>query len=298
MQRTDLVLNAWRGFSSYINANNILPSQRSTEPPLSFAELRPHARTCEEWEREVVDLYMKSQPDGYGSARQRILSEKVVEMRTYKQQSSDYIYTYLVVAISTMNLSKPPVLLRLRMELPGRPVAMMQRIDSWPKSNLLAEQLCFTSPRPVLLDLVLLAPIVSSMSDEYLMKGHDFFFADLIFRAFQELFTVDQRTGKVEKRYTEPTFVLLDRNADAKQPERCFVVRFRSKMLDEIEPQFIKRRREFGLRDTPRSARVKVSGASSKVEIRRPERSITIVDGLDADQHLSEKARGKRRATE
>ncbi|KAG6840346.1 hypothetical protein C0991_007309 [Blastosporella zonata] len=288
MQRSELILGTLRGISALFS-DRFLPSTRPPGLSHAYVEFRPQKRTCEVWQQEVLEVFLQSQAGDYGSPRLRILNERVVELRTYKLRSSDDVYRYLVAAVSTQESPERNIYMRLEMGPVTYP-AIVERLDFWPKdTNILVEQTCFTDPQPVLLDLILLAPIVASLkSAHYEYKSCEFFFADLVVRTFQELFRYT--CPKSDPKYIDPTFVILETSREwIKQPPRCFVIPFRSKMLDEIEPVFVQRRREFGMKNTPKPARFKIKPPSSV------DRRLKSAD--DADQ-LSEKARGKRRAVE
>ncbi|KAG6855995.1 hypothetical protein H0H87_008573 [Tephrocybe sp. NHM501043] len=251
MQRSELILGALRGISAFVGDRFLTPTHLS-DPSHAYVEFRAHRRTCEVWQEEVLDVFLQSQPGDYGSARSRILNERVVEIRAYKLRASDDVYKYLVAAVSTQESLGHHVYMRLELGLTYP--AVVERLDSWPKdSNLLLEQTCFTDSQPVLLDLILLAPIVARLKPiHYEYKCCEFFFADLILRTFQELFRYTSPLSDVK--YMNPTFVIVELSREeVKQTPRCFVVPFRSKMLDEIEPQFIESRRSFGLKAESRS---------------------------------------------
>lgn len=251
MQRSGLVFGAIRNISARFSETlSNIRSISHPNPSDTFVEFRSHTRSCDDWEKEVLEVYVSSESGDYGSHKSRISREKVVELRAYKDHASSNLYQYLVAAISAMPTPEHPVYLYLKM-VPLNThtlTTVVKKLDAWPSNNaLLVEQTCFDSDSlPVLLDLILLAPIVASISDQYIFKDFEFFFADLILRALQELFhyTCPQRNP----RYTDPTFVILDGSGSAvKQRELCFVLPFRSQLLDQIEPLFMEKRRKFGL---------------------------------------------------
>ncbi|KAG6918579.1 hypothetical protein DXG01_013381 [Tephrocybe rancida] len=246
MQRSNLVYGALRGISALIG-DRFTP--RPPDPSHAYVEFRPQRRTCDMWQQEVLEVFDQSKPDDYASARSRLLNERVVEIRTYKLKADDAVYSYFVAAIAT-GPSSPGHHVYMRLEMgPLTYPAIVDRLDSWPKdSKLLVEQTRFTEPAPLLLDLILLAPIVAKMKPtHYEYKNCEFFFADLVVRALQELFYFT--CPKTEAKYTSSTFVIVEASReDVKQPPRCFVLRLRSEMLDEIEPAFVERRRTFGLK--------------------------------------------------
>ncbi|KAG6873284.1 hypothetical protein C0995_000719 [Termitomyces sp. Mi166 len=291
MQRSGLVLGAIHNISAFVN-DTLFSGMRSMNHPNasdSFVEFRSQTRSCEEWEKEVLEVYVSSKSGDYGSHKTRISREKVVELRAYKEHTSSKLYQYLVAAISAMHSPGHHVYFYLR-AVPLNThtlTTVVKRLDAWPSNNaLLVEQTCFDTDRlPVLLDLILLAPIVSSMSDQYLFKDYEFFFSDLILRALQELF--HHTCPKREARYTDPTFVILD-GSPVKQREFCFVLPFRSKLLDEIEPLFIEKRRNFGLHDTPKPARFKRM-TPPRDKGKRKERQVIIAEEMNPDRHWSER---------
>ncbi|KAG6820472.1 hypothetical protein H0H93_016768 [Arthromyces matolae] len=252
MQRADLVVGAIRHISSRLGANTLISNVKSIyqpDPSDSFVEFRSHPRSCEEWEKDVLEVYTQSSNGDYASQRSRIGRERVHELRAYKDHASDNLFHYLVAEISTNQSPGHCVYMRLRMTISDSSTVttVVKRLESWPRNDaLLVEQTCFTDRLPVLLDLILLGPIVYSMSARYVTIDFEFFFADLILRAFQELFR--HTCPRRESRYIDPTFVILETRSTGKQRERCFVLPFRSKLLDEIEPLFARRRREFGLK--------------------------------------------------
>ncbi|KAG5351527.1 hypothetical protein C0989_006101 [Termitomyces sp. Mn162] len=249
MGRSGLVLEAVRSISAFVSGtlSSGMRSIHQPNPSDSFVEFRPQTRSCEDWEKEVLEVYVSSQAGDYGSHKTRISREKVIELRAYKEDTSSKLYQYLVAAISAMHTPGHHVYMCLRMApLNDRTLTIVvKRLDAWPSNALLVEQTCFdTDCLPVLLDLILLAPIVSGMLDQYLFKDYEFFSADLILRALQELF--HYTCPKSDSRYTDPTFVILD-GSPIKRRELCFVLPFRSKLLDEVEPLFIEKRRKYGL---------------------------------------------------